>query len=192
MPQSSIPNTEPTAISAGDSANWIIYHSDYLPDNGARMSYALTRPDEQHTVESMNNGDGGHLLTLTSAETATWGSGEYTLYGYIFDGSGERKLLRECKLTVLPNALEAVTGHDGRSKWEIIHDNLLTAYEQYTASNGVVSKFQIDDITREFKSAEEIITAIEHASRMKNRERDQKLLCQGRPTGRKLMFRMRG
>jgi len=190
MPQASIPNHEPSALSAGDSASWVIHHSDYLPDDGCSMSYAFARQDEQHVVNSTDNSDGGHLLSISSAESATWGAGVYTYYGYIIDGAGERVLLRQGKLNVLPDLLAATTGHDGRSQWQRILDGLKAAFEQYAISNGAVSEFSIDDVTRKFNSLEEIAKAIATAESRVQHERDKDLLAQGRPTGRKVYFRM--
>jgi len=69
---------EPNCFTQGDSVTWTRTESDYLPADGWVLAYILASECATYEVTASDNGDGGHLVDLTTAETAAYAAGVYT------------------------------------------------------------------------------------------------------------------
>lgn len=89
------PWLEPAAmgrIIAGTTVKWKILLSDYPPTDGDTtwtMTYAFQNKDIDAplTVDSTDNEDGYHLITLAATTTADWTAGDYDWQATVSDGT---------------------------------------------------------------------------------------------------------
>jgi hypothetical protein len=129
---------EPTVIYAGDTLTWSRTVADY-PAPEWTLNYALVKAGKLYTFASTAEGS-AHRVAVTSATTATWQAGDYTLTPYV-TRSGERVTLPGAvRVTVKPNPLGAAV--DPRS-WAL---KTLEAVEAYLgdASNLTAATYQIN------------------------------------------------
>ena len=98
---------------AGDSATWRISLCDYPAGAGWVLSYALLSASAPKiTFAAAADGD-DHLVTLTSATTATWAAARYSMMATVSDGT-DRATVRAADIVVLPD-LTVAPNYDGRS-----------------------------------------------------------------------------
>jgi len=69
-------NTEPTSITAGDSATWDRYIPNYLASSGWTAYYYLVNNDNNYEIESSAFGD-THRVELLTADTQAFAAGRY-------------------------------------------------------------------------------------------------------------------
>ena len=107
--------SEPSQITAGDSLAWSLALSDYLPNAGWTLSYALTGPSTQR-VDAAASADGtSFVVAVPTATTAAWAPGSYLFTAFVSRGD-ERLTLYSRALEVLPNPLVgSPTTHAQRS-----------------------------------------------------------------------------
>lgn len=68
--------SEPAAIRAGDTLNWLISAPDYPASGGWSLEYTLINAAGKITFSSSGEGD-AHRLTVAAATTAEWAAGQY-------------------------------------------------------------------------------------------------------------------
>lgn len=72
-----VAQSTPSQIIAGDSASWQITTPDYLSTDGLSLTYEFVRATARQTAVSTADGAGGHLLSITVAQSALWPAGTY-------------------------------------------------------------------------------------------------------------------
>jgi hypothetical protein len=112
----STPTTEPTSITAGDTAIWRKTLADYPASQGWTLSYALVRAGAAPIiVTSAAEGD-DHVVTITSATSANWSAVNHDWQSYVTKAA-ERYTIARGRLSVLPNfAAVGGAGLDARSQ----------------------------------------------------------------------------
>lgn len=68
--------SEPAAIRAGDTLNWLISAPDYPASAGWSLEYTLINAAGKITFSSSADGD-AHRITVAAATTAGWAVGQY-------------------------------------------------------------------------------------------------------------------
>jgi hypothetical protein len=103
-----IPSTEPTSITAGDSAAWTRSLADYSASDGWTLSYAFIKvkvPAAPLLITATASGS-DFLVSLTPADTQFWPDGEYNGQGYVTK-AGERHTVWTGSLEVMPDYVTA-------------------------------------------------------------------------------------
>lgn len=72
-----IPTTEPSEFTAGDSLQWTRAFSDYLPADGWALTYYFVNSTGKVTVTTSDNGDGSYLASISTAVSATFAVGRW-------------------------------------------------------------------------------------------------------------------
>ena len=78
----SLPTTEPTLLTAGDTWAWEITLADYPASAGWALSYALVSPTARIAITSAAAGD-AHRVTVAATTTAGYAAGTYTWQSYV-------------------------------------------------------------------------------------------------------------
>jgi hypothetical protein len=113
-----VPTFEPVEIFAGDSIHFTKTLSDY-PAGTWTLAYRLLSMQGATAVTLTATADGTDFdVAVTSAVTALWAAGEYTLIGYASYGT-ERVQVYSGKFTVRPDPA-TVSSYDGRTYLERI------------------------------------------------------------------------
>lgn len=109
--------TEPTAIRAGDSAEWTRCMSQFPASDGWALSYRAVPQSGGCAIDIPAVPDvagDGFTVDLSSEATAQWASGHYTLVGVMTLGT-KRATVYAGALTVAPNLMD-VGALDTRSR----------------------------------------------------------------------------
>jgi hypothetical protein len=72
-----ISQNTPTQIVAGDSANWQISTPTHPSTDGWVVGYEFVNAASRQTATSTPDGCGGHLVSISVAQTTTWPAGAY-------------------------------------------------------------------------------------------------------------------
>lgn len=105
-----IPDIEPEAINAGDTAAWLIDLADYPPSEGWALTYTLANAANRYTFNATASGS-SFLVTVPAATTAAWVAGSYAWRAQV-SYSGEVYTVRQGNITIAPSFGAAV---DARS-----------------------------------------------------------------------------
>lgn len=103
----------PTVHSAGDTLDFKRYYSDYLPATWT-LTFYLVNSAGQITFSASDNGDGWHLVDVAAATTASWAAGNYSLHGFVSDGT-DRYQVEDSRIEILPDFATQTAGYDDRS-----------------------------------------------------------------------------
>lgn len=109
-----IPTTEPLSFIAGDTVKWTKDLSDYKPEDGWTLTYALVQDGNQETITATDNGDSTHLAAITAATSGAYGLGMYHWQAYVTKAT-ERYTVDSGTLEVLTNFATQSAGYDNRS-----------------------------------------------------------------------------
>lgn len=131
-----IPTHEPAQLVAGDTAKWTRSLSDYPADEGWTLTYTLVRDGVQEQFSASADGD-KHAVTVAAATTAAWTVGEYHWQARV-EKSGEKYVIGEGVVEVLPDFAAASSGYDARTHEEKVLEALKAVQE------GRASKSQKD------------------------------------------------
>ena len=108
-----VPNSEPAALTAGDTAKWLKSLSDYPASAGWVLSYALVKAGSVITFSGTASGD-EHLVTVPAATTASWSVGRYQ-YQASVTKAAERYGVGAGQIEIKPNFAAVAGGLDARS-----------------------------------------------------------------------------
>ena len=126
---------EPTSFVAGDTVKWerTNLYSDYPPASWA-LKYSLVGLNdgigEQTAAEDGNN----YQVTIAASVTATLDGGDYTLTGYVDDGT-QRFTVYRGTVTVEADIAGVDGGRDTRSYWKRVYDNVSAVIEGKASSD---------------------------------------------------------
>jgi len=114
----SIPTTEPTTITRGDTVKWTISLPDYLPADGWTLKYAFIAASDQVTVTATDNGDGTHLVTISASSSEAFEEGIYHWQAHVETGEAEtleKYTVRTGQVTIKERFEDQESGYDARS-----------------------------------------------------------------------------
>lgn len=113
---STISQTEPLQIVAGDTAKWQKSLPDYPASALWVLSYALVRSGAAPIVFSGTASGDVHAVTVAASTTAAWPAADYAWQAYVTQGS-ERYTVGEGRLTVRAGfAAASASGIDARTQ----------------------------------------------------------------------------
>jgi len=181
--------TLPEQITAGDTLKFTEVLARYLPVDGWALRYVLVSGANKITIDSTDNGDGSHLVNEGIATTAEWADGQYSWQRYAVKDVTERYSLGAGTVKILPDFNAVAESLDARSDWQVIFDNLMTAYKKLTTTSANVVSVSIAGRSTTFRSAAELLVQINNARRQVSIEKKQQALRDGLPTGNKITFR---
>jgi len=183
----SIPTVEPAEFTVGDTVQWTIDLSDYLPADGWVLSYAfVTDGDQEDETTSEDNGDGTHLVTITAAESVSWTAATYKWQAYVTK-STERYQVREGTITARVNFASQTSGYDARSHIK----TTLDALEAIIAGKASDDQMSVSIAGRSVSkySPAELITWRDHYKKEYARELKAEKLAAGTGGGSKIRIR---
>lgn len=100
--------TEPAAIRAGDTINWLIDAPDFSAASGWQLQYTLINATGKITFASAAEGS-QHRVSVAASTTATYAPGAYGWLCRAVHASAGSYTLREGSIEVLPNIAAATT-----------------------------------------------------------------------------------
>ena len=171
-----IPTSEPTEVTAGDLVTWTRpEHSSFTLADSWVLSYALVMAGNRIVITSSDNGDQTHLIAIAAATTAAWAVGTYKWQAYVTNGV-ERYNIDEGSIKVLTDFAAATTGHDARTHWKIVLDNVEAVIQgratkdqsSYTISGRQLSRTPVADLILLYNRAKSAVAAEEQAERIEN------------------------
>lgn len=154
-----VPTTEPTVITAGDSASWKRSFNDF-PAPTWVLSYRFIRQpdaagsgDDFLPITFTGTASGNdHLITLAAATTAPWSAGTYSGQGYVTSGS-DRYTVWTGILTIAPN-YATLSDIDPRTKARKILDFIESSIEKLAQKQVVTASIEGESLT--FRTMEEL------------------------------------
>ena len=152
-----IPTKEPTEMFLGDSLAWTKSLSDY-PATTWTLAYRLLSQQNASAQTITASASGSDFsISVTSATSAAWTSGEFWLIGYVTSGT-DRVQVYSGKMSIKPNPATA-TAYDGRTYLERV-----LALLQKTLEEGVIRdviRYSIGGVTAEVQSMNDVLDAID-------------------------------
>jgi hypothetical protein len=180
---------EPTTIYAGDKVEWTESLSAYLPSAGWTLKYVLINSAARETFESTADGD-SHAVSLTSADTADWQPGSYTLQSYVEHTDGTIEVIRRLTVTVKQNLITATT-YDFRTHAQ----KTLEAIESAIEGRASQSAMSLSITTRggsskalQYLSHKELIEARSYYKSLVESELAQEKISAGIDPGNKILI----
>jgi hypothetical protein len=125
------PTVEPLRLQAGDTLNFTRELADFDAGDGWTLTYrAISRLGlDAIDIAAATADDGsGFEVDVPAATTAAWAAGEYTLYGFVTDGT-DRYQVYQGKLTIAPDP-ESVDFVDSRTYLERVLEKLEKVIEE--------------------------------------------------------------
>ena len=149
-----IPTVVPTKIVAGNTVQWkTADNSDLAIADSWVLSYALVIAGKNVDIQCTDNGDGYHLATITAAVSKDLPSGQYSWQAYLTKGT-DRHPAGSGILEVLKNFAALDGGHDARTYWRRVLDNVQAVIEEratkdqssYTVNGRQLSRTPVADL----------------------------------------------
>lgn len=180
-------NTEPTAITAGDTITWTRALPDYPASAGWVLSYTLLNAGFRAQFSSVPDGD-AHRITQGAAITAQWPAGDYDWQATVALGA-DRFTIGSGRMTIQPDFANLV-GLDNRSPARKALEALQSAYIEYlTNGQGHVAEYEIAGRRMKFRNAAEIWQQIEKLKREVAKEDAAARLAAGLGGRRRVLVR---
>lgn len=180
----SIPETEPTIVTKGDTLKFKIWLDDYKPGDSWVLTYALVKSDDQVEITASDNGDGFHLVS----ESVTWNAGVYKYQAYVTK-SGERYTVRRGTITVKADFASEAAGLDGRGKWTKFVEQLEDALVAMTAGEIKTASVSHNNRSYEYRSIDQLQKALTMARTEANREEQIERLNEGKSAGNRIRMK---
>jgi len=170
-----IATTEPNSFIAGNTVKWTKSVSDYKPEDSWVLKYYFVKTGTQLTLTATDNGDSKHLITLTAANSADWPAGEYK-WQAVVTKTTERYVVDSGSLTVEPDFAQQISGHDSRTYWETVLENVKAVLEEratkdqssYTIHGRQLSRTPVADLLSLYSKAEGEVEKEKRAEAIKN------------------------
>ena len=188
----SVPTTEPTRIRAGDSTSWTKSLSDYTPDDGWTLTYTFSDADVWRQVDATDNGDGSHLLTLSTTDTAalkpTEGPKRDVRWVAHVTKLTERVTVGTGQIPVLPDLSGGGVAYDDRSHVKKTLDLIKAVIEGSATRAALVD--QAGDRSVQYKTDAELIVMLKQYERFYQHELREERIAQGLGTSRTVRTRL--
>ena len=145
---------EPVEFTAGDTVKWEKSFSDYPPASWA-LEYRLIGSDDGITEITAAEVGTKYQITIPKADSATLIGGNYTLVGYVSDGS-ERLTVYSGQVTVKANLEEKGSAFDTRTHARktldaieaVIENRASKDQQSYSIAGRSLSRMTIDDLLK--------------------------------------------
>lgn len=170
-----IPEIEPSEITAGLSAHWTISAPNYLPSAGYALYYYLIKKNKQIVMSGSDNGDNSFLFEITALISTTYEAGEYSfkLVAVLGDDCWE---IRQGRMVVLPNYIASVNGIDYRSHNKITLENIqatirrgsIKGEKSYSINGKSVERYTWDELLKAEAKYKQYVLEEEKTERIKN------------------------
>lgn len=149
-----IATIEPVQVRAGTDIRWTQDYADY-PPSGWTLQYVFASTKDKITVDSTDDGDGKHLLRISSATSAGLSFVDY-FWSKVFIQKGspsEKVYIGSGVMSVLPD-LTDVSSYDGRSHVKkvldaieaVIENRATKDQESYSFAGRSLSRTPIQDL----------------------------------------------
>lgn len=156
-----IATVEPESFIAGNTVKWTKSLSDYKPEDSWVLKYYFIKAGTQQIITATDNSDSKHLITLTAAQSADWPVGEYK-WQAVVTKTTERYVVDSGSLTVVVDFAQQTSGHDSRTYWETVLENVKAVLEEratkdqssYTISGRQLSRTPLGDLIALYSKAE--------------------------------------
>lgn len=149
-----IPTTEPTQITAGDSLSWVRHLPDYPAGLGWVLHYVLMCVGKNPiTIDGTASGD-DHQVNLAAVTTGGWTAASYRWTAYLTNGT-QRVTLGSGAVDILPDPTKVDANYDPRSDNQKILD-AITAVLAGELTNPLV-KYRINGREAERYSRMELL-----------------------------------
>lgn len=166
MATPSVPTTEPTVFTAGDTLKFTRSHPDYLPTDGWVITYALVNSSAQISITGSDNGDGTHLVSVAAATTASWTAGDYRWQAYVTKATtSERYRVGVGEIEIRTNFAAQTSGYDGRSAWTQTLEALEAGMLSLASGSMTTVEIQHGEHRLKFRTIDELRGAIDLAKR---------------------------
>ena len=181
-----IPNTEPVKIIAGDSVSWRKSLSEYPASDGWVLKYALRGGGSAIDLIAAADGD-DHLITITAAISAAYVAGDYTWTSFVTKTT-ERYTISTGPLTIEPDPVGQAADVDLRSHAKIVLDAIDAVLEGRATTDQEEIEIEGEKLKR---------TPIADLLKMRSfyiteyqREIEAEKIAKGLATGRRVLTRM--
>lgn len=182
-----VQNTEPVAVTAGDTVAWLKTLSDYPANDGWSLSYVLINGTAKITINASASGS-DHLVSASAATTAGWTAGDYDYQAYVTKAS-DRYTVASGRIAI-GKSFSAQTTLDTRSSARHMLEALEACYLAYLESGqGHVAEYEIAGRRMKFRNAAEIWQQIEKLKREVAAEDRAARIAAGLPARRRVMVR---
>lgn len=170
-----IATTEPSEFVAGDTVKWTKSVSDYKPEDSWVLTYYFVKTGTRQTITATDNGDSKHLITLTAAASADWPVGEYK-WQAVVTKTTERYIVDSGSLTVEMDFAQQTSGHDSRTYWETVLENVKAVLEEratkdqssYTIHGRQLSRTPVGDLLALYSKAQGEVAKEKREEAIKN------------------------
>ncbi len=147
-----IPTTEPSEITAGDTATWKKSLSDFLASDSWVLTYALVKTNKLIEIIAAADGD-DYLVEELPTVTTDWDPGIYHYQAYVTKAT-ERYQVGEGTIEVLED-FATTTGFDGRSHAKktldaieaVLEDKATQDQLSYSIGGRSLSRFSWEELT---------------------------------------------
>lgn len=180
-----IPTTEPTSITAGDTLSWSKSLADY-PATEWTLKYRLVNAAGKVDITAAADGS-NYLVGVTSAISAGYAAGTYAWTAWL-EKTGERVTVGSGTLIIKPD-LAVQNSFDARTDAAIVVDQLMAAYKTFTATQGHVAEYEIAGRKMKYRSSAEILDALNHWKAILAAEKRAERIAAGFGAGGKLLVR---
>lgn len=158
MPTAPDPATiEPTSLVVGDIWTWKKSLDDHPADDGWTLTYRLIPQTGTPIVLTATADGDDHLVSVSSATTAGYTSGDYLMVGSVSDGTNRYEVYR-ADIEVKPNVTAA---YDYRSYWMQVRDACQEAL--LDAAGRTEVSYVINSRSRTARSHDEILKLLAYA-----------------------------
>lgn len=134
-----VPKAEMEDITAGMTAVWRIYLSDYLPADNWTLKYTLKKSGTA-AIEISSSQDPDypsyHKINVAPATTANYAAGQYYYQAYVENSSTSAKhIVENGVIEVHPDFASSATSYDPRSHAQICLDAIESVLEGRATKN---------------------------------------------------------
>lgn len=142
---------EPQSFYRSDTVTWTRVLQEY-PSPDWTLTYLFSRATDTQVIVAAADGSGGHVVTLSQAETAAFAAGQYRWQAYVEQGA-ERRTVAASSIQVI-NSLD--TAQDTRTHNETVLEALQAVMENKASQDQLkisiagktLDRFTLDDIIK--------------------------------------------
>lgn len=184
-----IPSTEPSSVTAGDTIKWTRTLADYPANAGWVLNYRLINTAGHIDIVGTASGS-DHLINVLPGVAPAWAPGTYDWQAFVTNsGTGERYTIGTGRMVVLPNLSTQSAGFDTRSQARQILEGLQTAWLDAVNNRAFVMEYKVAGRQFKFATRQEWILEIDYWKRQVAKEDAANKIARGLGSGRKVFVR---
>jgi len=181
-----VPNCEPTRITAGDTIAWTRSLADFPASAGWVLSYRLINALVKIDITAAASGD-DHAVSVSAATSAGYTSGKYA-WQAVVTKTTERYTVGTGALVIDPNLAAEASGYDTRSSAQKCLDDLDTALATY-GNKAYTVEYEIAGRRMKFASPGDFISFRSKIQAEVAREKSAARIAAGESPRNKLLVR---